>query len=108
MSSADVAEELPERFRGRECDVFDQRDEIRGVYRASADFAKCYSRNEISAGNDVGEITAPTEIRIFFPIRSAYSSTATRRAFTGLDRAEESRPPPSTRASKLRIKSESH
>src|SRR5229473_2254547 len=52
----------------------------------------------------------PPEIRIFFPIRSACSCTATRRPRLPASIAQRSpaAPPPSTRASKLRIKSESH
>src|ERR1700674_4693642 len=52
----------------------------------------------------------PPEIRIFLPIRSACSSTATRRPRLPASMAQSSpaAPPPRTKASNLRIKNESH
>src|SRR6266568_2796173 len=52
----------------------------------------------------------PPEIRIFFPIRSACSSTATRRPRLPASMAQSSpaAPPPRTRPSNWRIKKKSH
>jgi len=60
---------------------------------------------------NVGEITAPPpEIKIFFPIRSARSRTATRRPRlpASIAQSRPAAPAPRIKASKLRIKNESH
>jgi len=62
MSARSVAEELPEGerfFVVRNAMLLDQRDEIAGVYRASADFAKCsFAEMKFRLAVNVGEITA--------------------------------------------------
>jgi hypothetical protein len=79
-----------------------------GVYRASADFAKCGLAEMKFSGRHSRFVKLqrpPPEINIFFPTRSDLSSTATRRPRFPASRAHinPAAPPPKTSASNCRI-----
>src|SRR5271166_313442 len=76
-----------------------------GVYRASTDLQKCGFDERKFSGRQwrlVKLQRPPPEMSIFLPMRSAHSSTATRRPRRPAERAQSSpaAPPPNTIASK--------
>src|ERR1700739_1366044 len=79
-----------------------------GVNRANADFAKCgFAERKFSGWQSmlVKLQRPPPEIRIFFPTRSARSSTATRRPRLPASAAQKrpAAPAPTTTTSKRRL-----
>jgi len=106
-----VAEELARVFHGKECDVFDESDEVRGRVPGQRGFREMFVRtDEFQVGNDVGELQRPPpEMRIFLHSIGKLEHGDTPATFAGFDRAESpAAPAPRTRASNFCVKNESH